>query len=203
MSKLSRRIAARLPAPARCFCRSSTGSVSVELALVSIGFLVPLFIGSADFIYVMTCRAQLAAAMQNVEIFAWSHPSDASNQSAINKTLAAGANNDLEKISQVAPATMSYTCLQSDGTTSPASITYNSGYNASSLSTASASSGLANDPVPSTSEKIGTVGTASCSSGFVQANASYHLATTVNLPVNLPGVGSSLTLDVNGKIWVH
>ena len=59
--------------------RHRHGSVSVEFALVSLFFLVPLFGGGADFVLLMTAQAQLRTAVQALNYFAWTNPDEANN----------------------------------------------------------------------------------------------------------------------------
>lgn len=196
-----------LPSPGafrrlRCDRRAS---VSVELGLVVAFFFLPLAAGTADFLLVLTSRTQAAAALRTAEVFAWTNPSRSTDKTAIDAALALAASGRLATVSEAAPPRLSYACLQADGTTTPATITYNPGYSSADLATAAASKGLADQPVPSTSEAIGngTIGTASCSSGYVQANVTYDLVATVPIPIPLPPFGDSWTNEAKGTIWVH
>lgn len=178
------------------------GSVSVELALVLSFFFLPLVLGTVDFAYIMSARVQLNSALQAVELFAWANPDKAANGAAVARVANAGSR--VVPITQAAPPTMSYTCLRSDGSRTPATITMNAGYSRSDLATSGASQGLGGQAVPSKAISIGNgMGTASCSSGFVQARATYTLRDKINLPLYLPGIGTHSTETITGTIWVR
>ena len=53
-------------------------SASVELALISVFFLLPLFAGSVDMVEIISAKAQVNTALRALYSFAWTNPSDAS-----------------------------------------------------------------------------------------------------------------------------
>lgn len=178
------------------------GSVTVEIALVLTFFLLPLLVGTVDFAYIMATRVQLNSALQAAEMFAWANPDSASDSTAINTLL--NGNPAVVQITQSTPPTMSYTCLQQDGSTTAATLQWNTGYSSSSLATTQASQGLSTQAVPASSESIGNgMGTASCGSGSVQANVTYALSATIDLPISLPVLGGQSVQTVTGTIWVR
>lgn len=178
------------------------GSVSVEMALVFSFFLLPLLLGTVDFAYIMSARVQLNSALQAAELFAWANPDNATNADAVTQVVNGGSR--VVPITLPSQPTMSYTCLQSDGSQTQATITMNSGYSSSDLATSSASQDLSAQSVPAKSISIGDgIGTASCSSGFVQSNVTYTLRNTIGLPLYLPGVGTRHTETVTGTVWIR
>lgn len=182
--------------------RARRGSVSVEMALVFAFFLLPLLLGTVDFAYIMSARVQLNSALQAAELFAWANPDNAANAAALAKVVSGGS--QVAPITLPSPPTMTYTCLQTDGSQTPATITMNAGYSQSDLATSSASQDLSTQSVPAKSISIGNgIGTAACSSGFVQSNVTYTLRNTIQLPLYLPGVGTTSTETVTGTVWIR
>lgn len=183
-------------------CAGQRGSVSVELALVLSFFFLPLLLGTVDFAYIMSARVQLNSALQAAELFAWANPDKAANAPAITKMVNAGSR--IVPITLPSQPTMSYMCLHSDGTRSPATITMNAGYTQGDLTTSRASQGLNAQAVPAKEMSIGNgMGTASCSSGFVQSMVTYTLRAKINLPLYLPALGTRSTETVTGTVWVR
>lgn len=186
------------------FFKDRRGSASVELALVTLFFFLPLVSGTADFMFIMAGRSQMAAAMRAVHIFAWTNPNESTNANDINHLLALRSGHDVDPVTLGEPPTLSFTCLQSDGTETSATVTFNSGYSQSDLSTPAAVSGLNSKPVPSNTETIGSgIGTVSCSSGYVQAKVTYVLNNNINLPVPMPKYGFVFPMSITSTIWVH
>lgn len=178
------------------------GSIAVEIALILSFFLLPLMLGTVDFAYIMSARIQLNAALQTAEVFAWANQDEAADGPDIAPILNGGS--AVAQISQPSPPTMSYSCLQNDGSVTAASVVMNSGYSSADLATPQASEGLAEQKVPASSESIGKwMGTATCSAGSVQANVTYVLSTTISLPVYLPSIGTQSVQTIRGTIWVR
>lgn len=103
--------------------RRRRGSVAVELALIVSFLLVPLVIGSVDIMYVLIERYQINQALNEIYLFAWTDPADASNSTDISNILAQSSTMSLAPIALADqtnnPGVLSY-CLQSDGSlTSP------------------------------------------------------------------------------------
>jgi Flp pilus assembly protein TadG len=63
-------------------------SVSVEFALISTFFLLPLFAASADLIKMVAAQSQLNTALQALYYFAWTNPSAAANNTDIDNIVA-------------------------------------------------------------------------------------------------------------------
>ena len=58
------------------------GSVTIELALVTALFLLPLTVGSVDMLFVLTQRFQMHRALQSLYFYAWANPNNANNSDA-------------------------------------------------------------------------------------------------------------------------
>ena len=102
--------------------RRRRGSVAVELALVVSFLLVPLVIGSVDVMYVLIERYQINQALNEIYLFAWTDPADASNSTDIGNILVQSNTMSLAPIDLANqannPGILSY-CLQPDGSLAP------------------------------------------------------------------------------------
>lgn len=106
----------------RSLIRDRRASVSVELALVSAFFLIPLTLGVWDGVYALVARYQTEAALHTLYYFAWSDPGDAADSQAVQTLLGAIDKTAIAPI-HLAPAwpqTPPPECLQPDGTGTPA-----------------------------------------------------------------------------------
>jgi hypothetical protein len=162
---------------ARCAAllrRGGRASVSVELALVSAFFLVPLILVAGDGLSVLAARSQTYVALRTLYYLAWSTPSAATQTDYIDTLLAAYDNGTVWSIARApdAPPALSYGCLQSDG------------------STISATAQTAADG--STTE--------TCSAGTLETDVSYTLRTAVTLPFPLPFVASPVIMEIGGTV---
>lgn len=90
-------------------------SVSVEMALVTTFFLVPFLLFGLDFLFLVLGRQQLAQASHALMMLAWSAPASATDQIAVNATLARASRNGVGTIALTAAPQESYACLLSDG----------------------------------------------------------------------------------------
>lgn len=157
--------------------RGGRGSVSVELALVSAFFLVPLILVAGDGLCLLAARSQSYVALRTLYYLAWSQPSAATETGYIDTLIAAYDNGTVWSIARAPndPPALSYRCLQSDGTTTAATAK-------------TASDG-------STTE--------TCSTGTLETDVSYMLQTIVHLPFPLPGVASLMTMQFGGTVRVQ
>lgn len=89
--------------------------MSVEMALVTTFFLVPLLLLGFDFLFLVLGRQQLAQASHAVMMLAWSTPSSALDQTVLDTTLASASQAGVGVTALTAPPTESFACLQSDG----------------------------------------------------------------------------------------
>jgi Flp pilus assembly protein TadG len=155
----------------------ASGSVSVEMALITTLFLIPLLLGSWDGLYALAARYQTNAALSSLYYFAWSNPDQATNitdiqtlLNAVNQTSVAVATIPINN----AP-TISYNCLQSDGTTTSATR--------------------------STSASGNT--TETCESGTLQTNVTYYLQASVDLPFGIPSFNNPMIITAAGTITIQ
>ena len=100
------------------------GSVSVELALVSAFFLLPLTLGSIDMLYVLTQRFQMHRALQSLYFYAWSNPSNAGNQADVQSALTTAAQSTIAGVTLVSGSpTTTYDCASNQQSASPSPLT--------------------------------------------------------------------------------
>ena len=113
----NRTVLTRSPAITRSARR---GSVSIELALVVSLFLFPLTAGCLDSLYLLVVRYQANQVIQSIYLFAWANPTQSNNSISISNVINLDNKSALEPFSLAeAPATTT-TCLQSDGSSTPA-----------------------------------------------------------------------------------
>lgn len=96
-------------------------SVSVEMALVTTFFLIPLLLFGLDFMFLVLGRQQLAEASRAVMMFAWSNPGSATDTSALNTLLDVARQGDVGTIALAGAPAESFACLQADGSETAAS----------------------------------------------------------------------------------
>jgi Flp pilus assembly protein TadG len=149
--------------------RTSRGTAAVEFALITTFFVAPLLIGSADYVSIVSARAQLNTAMQSLYYFAITNPTLANNitdTSAIITTIDAAS--DFQIIS---PANMS--------AAQQPSLTY---YCYTTSSTAA------------TTPTLTANASAACGTGNTTLTyATYTLTVNLALPVPIPGLTSLTT----------
>lgn len=182
------------------------GSVSVEVALLVVLLLLPLLVAALDFTFTTASRIENASALRAVETYGEVNPSLSTSTSDITSLLAMVAAHDLSTVALGSPPSLSFACLTSDGKSAPASVHFNDGYSAASLSTAAASTGLAATPVPASSEQIGNgvIGYAQCDQGSVQALVTYQVTTSVAVPLVAAFFkGTNFKITTTGTVWVH
>ena len=94
------------------------GSVTIELALVTALFLLPLTVGSVDMLFVLTQRFQMHRALQSLYFYAWANPNNANNHSQVSNALSVAAQNTISNVSlsSLAP---SYDCASNQQSSNP------------------------------------------------------------------------------------
>ncbi|NNM58015.1 TadE/TadG family type IV pilus assembly protein [Acidocella sp.] len=157
--------------------KNRKASVAVEFALVTSFFLLPLTLGAADFVLIITAQAQVNTALQALYYFAWTNPLSANNQ------------NQLQEIVSAINAASVYQV------TLPA--TFSSGAANGSLTYSCVTPGI-------TPTYAAATGPGQCSSTQIQQTyATYKLTTTISLPIKLPGLPSPFTLTSKGSIQIQ
>jgi len=149
-------------------------SASVDFALTASFVLLPMLLGGADYMSVITAQAQLNTALQSLYYFAYTNPSSASNTTDAGYIITLINAASLYKItlpaklsSGSANASISYGCFTPPSTT----ITYQS---------------------------------SACSSGQTQQTlVTYQVTTTVSLPFPVPALSSPLPLSASGTVQVQ
>jgi hypothetical protein len=99
------------------------GSVSVELALVSAFFLLPLTLGSIDMLFVLTQRFQMHRALQSLYFYAWSNPANAGNQTDVQSALTTAAQSTIAGVTLASAPTTTYDCASNQQSASPSALT--------------------------------------------------------------------------------
>lgn len=97
-----------------------SGSMSLEFALVTTLFLVPLILFGFDTLFIMMGYEQIGQVTHSVIMYAWSFPSDATNQQDINQVIAASIQNPIGSVALANAPYETFGCLQSDGSTTSA-----------------------------------------------------------------------------------
>lgn len=96
------------------------GSMSLEFALVTTLFLVPLILVGFDTLFLMMGYEQIGQVTHSVIMYAWSFPSDADNQQDINYVISANIQKSIGTVTLANTPFETFDCLQSDGSTTPA-----------------------------------------------------------------------------------
>jgi len=149
-------------------------SASVDFALTASFLLLPMLLGSADFLSVISAQAQLNTALQSLYYFAYTNPNSANSTIDAGYIISLINAASLYKItlpatmsSGSANATISYGCFTPPSTT----ITYQ---------------------------------TTACSSGQTQQTlVTYQVKTTVSLPFPIPALANPLPLSASGTVQVE
>jgi Flp pilus assembly protein TadG len=154
--------------------RSDKASASVEFALVASLLLLPLLLGGADFLAILSAQAQLNTALQSLYYFAFTDPTSANNTTDVNQVVSLINSASVFKITLPATtssgatnASLSYGCFTPPSTT----ITYQS---------------------------------TQCSATQTQQTlVTYQVSTSVVLPFPLLKLGNPLTLNATGTVQVE
>lgn len=92
-------------------------SASVEFALISLFFLIPLFAGGADFVEILSTQAQLNTALQSLYFFGYTNPTAASDGTSINTVISAINANSVHQIATgTGNGTVTYNCVTTTST---------------------------------------------------------------------------------------
>lgn len=163
----------------RRFLGDTRGSVSLELALISVLFLIPLMIFTTDGFFLFAAKTETESALHSLFFYGWSNPGDATDVTALQEILT-----EIDKHSTITidfPAKFrpqtSYACLDtSSGATRAAQVT-------------SSSNGST---------------TVTCPSGTAKETlVNYKLTATVPLTLPFPGVPNPMTINVGGTVRVQ
>lgn len=163
----------------RRFFGDTGGSVSLELALVSMLFLIPLLIFTTDGFFLFAAKTETESALHSLFFYGWSNPGDATNTTALQALLT-----EIDKHSTITisfPANFqpqtSYACLDaSSGATQAAQVT-------------TGSNGTATVTCPSGTDK--------------ETLVQYKLTATVPLTLPFPGVPNPMTINLGGTVRVQ
>ncbi|MDD2704325.1 MAG: hypothetical protein PHU07_03185 [Acidocella sp.] len=176
----------------RRFLRQQRASAAIELALISVFFLVPLFIGALDFVLVLTAQAQLNTALQALYYFAVTTPASAANNTTAGYVINAINTANGSSINQLSLPATTTSAIKLGSTSIPAGTANPSTYYACYTTPASSSS---------TSFSSVTYQSSACgSSQTQQVYVIYQVTGHVSLPVPLPGRGSTISLSASGSI---
>jgi Flp pilus assembly protein TadG len=157
----------------RKFGQARRASASVEFALSTV-FLLPLLMGSADFLSILSAQAQLNTALQSLYYFAYTNPAAANNPVYAGYVLSLINNASVYRISL--PATMS-----------------------SGVANASISYGCFTPPSTVITYQAG----ACLPSQTQQTLVSYQVKTTIRLVFPVPGLANPLPLTAAGKVQIE
>ena len=154
--------------------RTAKASASVEFAIVAGFVLLPLLLGGADFISVITAQAQLNTALQSLYFYAYTNPSTANNAtdagyiiSLMNTASVFTIRLPATMSSGSANASLSYGCFTPPSTT----ITYQ---------------------------------TTACSTGQTQQTlVTYQVTASVHLPFPFPSLSNPTNLSATGTVQVQ
>jgi Flp pilus assembly protein TadG len=150
------------------------GAASVDFALTASLVMLPMLLGGADFLSVISAQAQLNTALQSLYYFAFTSPASANNTTDAGYIITLINSASVYKItlpatmsSGTANASLSYGCFTPPSTT----ITYQS---------------------------------TACGTGQTQQTlVTYQVKTTVSLPFPLPELSNPLPLSASGTVQVQ
>lgn len=91
------------------------GSISIEFALVTALFLIPLVLLGFDALFLMMGYEQIGQVTHSVIMYAWSFPSDANYQKNINEVISANSQDSIGTFTLENAPSESFDCLQSNG----------------------------------------------------------------------------------------
>jgi hypothetical protein len=164
----------RAARPGRGLRHSIRASASVEFALVAGFLLLPLLLGSCDFLAILTAEAQLNTALQSLYYFAYTNPTEASNLTDAGYVIGLIDKASIFQISL--PATMS-----------------------SGGANAATSYGCFTPPATTI-----TYQTSACAATQTQQTlVKYQVSTSVGLPFPLPYLSNPVTLKAAGTVQVE
>jgi Flp pilus assembly protein TadG len=98
------------------FLRQQRGSVAVEFALISSLFLLPLMLGSADIVEIISAQAQVNTSLQSLYLFAYTNPANAGDATSLNAIKTALNTGSIHQIGFGANnGTLTYDCISTAG----------------------------------------------------------------------------------------
>lgn len=171
----------------RHLARRARATVAVEMALISVFFLLPLIGGAVDFVIIMPAQAQLNTALQALYYYALTNPANATSASNTGKIIAKINTASFNQISMPATLSLNGTSAANPVATYVCYIT---------LTSSNVTSATPSFSTPSTTNSCTSTQTAMT---FVN----YKVTTTVSLPMPLPGIGRSWTLSASGSIQTN
>jgi len=148
-------------------------NVAIEFAICSVFLLLPLLAGSADCIELLSAQAQLNAALQAIDYFAYTNPASATNTADAGYIVS--LINTTSDFTVVLPATMS-----------------------SGLANGSASYGCFTPPASAAT--VITYQTSTCANGQTQMTyVTYQVTAKVTLPFPIP-LNNPYSLSATSKV---
>lgn len=173
----------RLGHAVRALGRPAKANISVEFALITALFTLPLLLGAADFVTLIAAQAQLNTALQALYFYGETNPADAAALGSDTTDLGyiihtINANSDFQiSLSTTAPPVLTYACYQTP--TAPGTVATPSAPNASASANNCSKSGYT-----------------------VLTYANYALKARVPLIVPLPGLGNPFTESASGYVQI-
>lgn len=168
------------------------GSVTVEFALVTTFFLLPLLAGAADFLTIITAQAQLNTALQALYSYAWSNSGAGTGVDNTTGSAATGEQNIIDVINGTSPGEVNGASIFT--------ITLVPGNTTGSFSNQEflcVGTGTTPAPTSNSLQTSSTCGANQTAESFVQ----FTVKTTVHLPFPLPlHLANPLTLSATGAV---
>lgn len=158
-----------------CLHLGRRASVSAELALVSVFFLLPLFAGGADLVEIISAQAQANTALRALYSFAWANPGYANTASYLTDITTEISSSSINRVKFSPTGTINV--LNADGVTNTAVTSGTLFYECFLASAATTSS---NYFTSTTAAPCTTAG------NTVQTWVAYQVTSRVSLPVPLP-----------------
>jgi Flp pilus assembly protein TadG len=161
----------------KSFRRDRRASITVEMALTTTLFLLPMFAGGADFVALIAARSQMNAALQSFYAFAWNNPALAANTTQLANILTQINNRSLPQVT--------FPDGKADATTTyQPQLSYLCSVPPSPTQTAQST------PCPT--------------QDLQQTLVTYNLAANISLPVPLPvGLTSPYAMATSGQIEIQ
>lgn len=159
--------------------RAAKAEVAVEFALITALFVLPLFLGAADFVTIIAAQQQLNTGLQALYYYGVtqgpSTPANAANTGASyagNILTLINANSDFQlSFAATSPAYLSYLCYTTGGT-------------------------------PPSSDAGASTTLCSTSGTTTMTFANYSITTSAKLPIKLPGFANPLPLSASGYVQI-
>jgi Flp pilus assembly protein TadG len=161
------------------FTRAAKGNVSVEFALITALFVLPLLLGASDFVSIIAAQAQLNTALQALYYYGVSNPNFATTTGtgAYATQIINLINTNSNYQITLATPSMTYACFSTTTT-------------AGTVST------------PSAPNASNTANGCSASGQTTLSYANYSISTKVSLPVPLPGFSNPMPMSASGYVQI-